>query len=159
MIVVSDTSPLSCLIKTQNLFLLQKVFGEVVVPLSVYKETLELKTFGYDLREFENAVWLKVNSPQTKEIAEIKDLDEGEADAIALAIELKADLVLIDERNGFDAARKLGLVVTGLLGVVIEAKEQKLIPSGKQLIDQFRSEGGMWIGPKLYEQVIKLLNE
>jgi predicted nucleic acid-binding protein len=161
MIVVSDTSPLSCLIKTKNLFLLERLFGEIIVPPAVYRETLELKSFKIDLSEFESASWIKKYSPQN--LDKLKDklssLDEGEAEAIALAIELKANLILIDERGGFNKARELGLAATGLLGVVLFAKEKGIITSGKQLIDQFISEGGMWVGPNLYKQVIQSLNE
>lgn len=141
--------------------MLQKVFGEIVIPLNVFRETLELKSFGYDLTEFETSSWIITNSPQKFKSLEkrLAGLDEGEADAIALAIELHADLILIDERLASAKARELGLKVTGLLGVVLEAKEKGIIKSGRDLVDLFRNVGGLWISDKFYEQVIETLNE
>src|SRR5207253_292954 len=72
--------------------------------------------------------WLQIVSVSTPQPeGSLADLDRGERDAILLALQLKADLVLMDERDGVDEARRLGLVVTGTLGVLDRAAERGLI--------------------------------
>ncbi len=161
MLVISDTSPLSCLIKVRKLDLLQKLYKQIVIPFSVHRETLDMKSFGYDISDFENATWIEVAPLHRypKYENQLSNLDAGEAEAIALALEIKADLILIDERLGAAAAAKMGLNVTGTLGIVVDAKERGIIVSGKELIDELRTKGGLWISDNLYNSVLGLLNE
>ena len=60
MLVISDTSPLSCLIKVGKLDLLQQLYKQLVIPFSVYRETLDMKSFGHDISDFEGAPWIEV---------------------------------------------------------------------------------------------------
>jgi len=112
-------------------------------------------------RIFEKASWIEVMQTHHYQQYEsqLSNLDEGEAEAIALALEIKADLILIDERLGAAAAIKMGLNVTGTLGIVVDAKERGIINSGKELIDELRTEGGLWISDHLYNSVLNLLGE
>ncbi len=71
--------------------------------------------------------WLHVIPSSTPSRIIIADLDLGERDAILLALDLKADLLLMDERDGVDEARRLGLSVTGALGVLDRGAERGLI--------------------------------
>jgi hypothetical protein len=161
MLVISDTSPLSCLIKTGKLDLLQQLYKQLVILFSVYRETLDMKSFGYDVSGFEKAPWIEVMQAHHYERYknQLSNLDAGEAEAIALALEIKADLILIDERLGAATAIKMGLNVTGTLGIVVDAKERGIIKSGKELIDELRTKGGLWISAHLYNSVLDLLNE
>jgi len=68
--------------------------------------------------------WIKPKALQADKVARLlaSTLDPGEAEAIALALELSADLILLDERDGRSAAERAGLRVTGVLGVLLRAK-------------------------------------
>ena len=96
-------------------------------------------------------------SPRRAELL-LTDLDRGEAEVIALAQELNADLVIIDERLARRHAKRLGLNLTGTLGVLLKAKRQGLLPAIKPLIDQLR-HGGIWLSDALVAEALKLAEE
>ena len=87
-----------------------------------------------------------------------EDLDPGEAEAIVLAIERRADL-LVDERRGRRTATAAGIMVTGLLGVVAEAKRAGRIDLVKPVLDELIQTARFWIGPDLYAEVLAELGE
>jgi len=87
------------------------------------------------------------------------NLGAGEAEAIALALELRADTLLMDERRGRIAAAAAGLKVIGLLGVLLEAKHQGAIPATKPVLDELISKGGMWLSTELYQQALRQAGE
>lgn len=87
------------------------------------------------------------------------ELDIGEAEAIALALEMKVDQVLIDERRGRMVAARLNLGYTGILGILVEAKSQKLIFAVKPLLDALINQAGFWVAEPLYMRVLQLVDE
>ena len=87
------------------------------------------------------------------------EIDLGEAEAIVLALERRADLLLVDERRGRRIAAKLGLRATGLLGTLAEAKRRGLVARVKPLLDDLRLRAGFWIGEDLYAEVLTALDE
>jgi len=86
-------------------------------------------------------------------------IDLGEAEAIALALELQAGLLLMDERRGRIVATRYGLQVTGLLGVLIQAKRNHLIPIVKPLIDQLIEQVDFRVSDQLYTTILKIAGE
>lgn len=162
MIVVSDTSPISGLLLIGELHLLPALFGRVVVPKKVMHELLVLEThFGYDLSELKTAAWL-----QTETVLDVTAvgrlqtfLDDGESEAIVLARELHAKYLLMDEREGRDAAADFGLKTIGLLGVLVMAKNVGLVLSVRQLMDALRSKARFFIAQKLYEHILTQVGE
>ncbi|MBI5303457.1 MAG: DUF3368 domain-containing protein [Chloroflexi bacterium] len=88
----------------------------------------------------------------------LSDLDRGEAEAIVLAQELGADLVIIDERIARKHARRLGLKLTGTLGVLLEAKEHGFISAVKPLIEEL-VQGGIRLGADVIEESVRLAGE
>jgi len=84
-----------------------------------------------------------------------QELDPGEAEAIALALETQAELLLMDERLGRDTARHLGLPFTGLIGLLVEAKRKGLIPGIKHELDALRDIAGFRIADLLYRQILR----
>ena len=87
------------------------------------------------------------------------ELDAGEAEAIALAVESNANLILLDERLGRRAAHRLGLTVVGTLGVLIAAKDRGLLAAVRPVLDALRADAGFWITDELYNAVLKAANE
>lgn len=94
-----------------------------------------------------------------KQLQNIAQLDPGESEAIALALEIKADLLLIDERRGRTEANRLGIRITGLLGVLVEAKMQSLIPTVQPLMDDLIATSEFRVSPALYHQILALVKE
>ena len=87
------------------------------------------------------------------------NLDIGEAEAIALALELKADELLIDERLGRREAVRLGLSITVVLGVLLIAKNRGLIAKVKPIMESLISQANFRISHQLYEEVLQTANE
>lgn len=161
MIVVSDTSPIANLIQIGKLELLRDIFQEVLIPTVVYEEVLALRNFGFDLSEFEHSTWIKALEIHDTLRAEqlMNELDAGESNAIVLAQEVAADWILIDERAGTRVAEKMGLHPIGLIGVLIKAKEKKLIEAVLPIVLELREKAGFWIGDKFLTRIKQDLGE
>jgi len=87
------------------------------------------------------------------------ELDEGEAQAIALAIQLPAELLLLDERRGRAIAARLNLKIVGLLGALIEAKHRGFLAAIKPVLDDLITVAGFWISHELYDRVLQVAGE
>ncbi len=83
-----------------------------------------------------------------------RDLGAGEAEAIVLAREVRADLVLMDERMGRTVAKRLGLRVTGLVGVLIEARERGLLTDADTVVNDLHQRAGFWLSNELRRMVV-----
>jgi predicted nucleic acid-binding protein len=161
MIIVSDTSPVSNLILIRRLDVLQKVFSEIIVPPAVDAEIRALKQFGKDLSEYENAGWIEIIAPRNQQKLQTfkAKLDEGEAQAIVVALETNCDLLLMDERIGTNIARREGLNTIGLIGVLIKAKEKGMIESIGEVLSELRNQASFWIGEELERKILKEIGE
>lgn len=164
MIIVSDTSPITNLAAIGQLDLLRQLYSRVIIPQAVYNEMVNVDKVVPGAVEVQQLSWIQtiavVNSQQVTEIQEKQDnIDLGEAEAIILSKELKADLLLMDERRGRAVATSYGLNVTGLLGVLLQAKKQGLIPAIKPLIDQLIATADFRVSQKLYAIVLQSADE
>ena len=161
MIVVGDTSVISNLFLVGHLDILESLFHSVVIPQKVQDELLELQGFGIDVNPILHAPFIVVKTPANQALVQqfLTEIDEGEAQAIVLALEINADLILVDEMKGRAIAEQQGLHVTGLLGVLLRAKKHGLLPSIKPVLEQLKNEIGFYISDKLLLQIIKLANE
>lgn len=161
MIVVSDTSPIANLLLVNKLTLLHEIFSNVIISPTVYREILALEQFGVDLTEFKQINWIQVQQPVKSADVEAlrKDLDTGESEAIILALELQADWILLDERQGTKIAETFGLHPIGLVGILIKAKQQKLINAVIPVIEELRRKAGFWISDSFLSRIKELVNE
>lgn len=156
--VVSNTTPIISLLKLNRLEILKDLYGQVRIPLAVYQEIEAGKSKGYyqDLSQIDWVLISKVaNEPAVKSFP---DLDAGEAEAIVLAIETNADLILLDERLGRFHAKHAGLNVTGTIGILIRAKKQNLIKELKPLLTEL-TEKEVWISDKLKQKILNQVRE
>lgn len=161
MIVVSDTSPINNLAAIGALDLLKELYGTVVIPEAVYQELTDPDFPVAGATEVQTLEWIQTQAVSNRVLIEAlsSELDPGESEAIALALEIKADQVLIDERRGRLVAARLDLRYTGILGVLVEAKAQELIVAVKPLLDALMSQAGFWIAKPLYESVLVFVEE
>lgn len=153
MIVVSDTSPITSLTDVGKVELLLVLYGTVVVPREVARE---LERGRVTLPR-----WLQVRdvSDRAAVMRLETELDLGEAEALALAVELKADQVLIDEQLGRAVAARLGLRHIGVLGVLLEAKQQGHLEAARPVLDRLVETAGFWIAAELRRRVLEAAGE
>jgi predicted nucleic acid-binding protein len=128
MIVVSDTTPLNYLILIDATSVLPPLFGRVYAPPAVMQELLDPRG-PQSVRAWAGSPpgWLTVQAPTQVDETLPKGLHKGEVEAIALACELAAAWVLIDERKASREAERLGLRVAGTLGILEEAGARDLL--------------------------------
>lgn len=161
MIVVSNTSPIINLAAIGKLDLLRKHFGEIIIPRAVHDEiTIKGRGEPGD-SEVRTLDWLKTIEVEDIPLLTIlrRELDPGEAESIALAVQLKAGLLLIDEADARKVASNLGLCFIGLLGLLVKAKEKGYIKKVKPLMDRLKGEAGFWIEDNLYQYVLNTVRE
>lgn len=157
MSVVSNASPLINLARIGKLDLLRQLYGELFVPEAVWREVVIEGVGQPGADEVRAATWIKTQSVTNTPLVHAlrQELDAGEAEAIVLALEIQAELLLMDERVGRETARHLGLHYTGLIGVLVEAKGKKLIDAIKPHLDALRNVAGFRISEALYARVLQ----
>jgi predicted nucleic acid-binding protein len=135
-IVISDTSPINYLVLIGKQDILPALFDRIIVPQSVVRE-LSAAAAPHSVRRWIAAPpsWLEIREPAKSPGPELFLLGDGERDAIQLAEELKADLLVMDERAGREEALKRGLPVIGTLGIVEQAAERGLLDFAVMLAD------------------------
>ena len=161
MLVISDTSPISNLILIGRLELLQSLYGIIIVPPKVHVEILALEGFGEDITAYTKADWFEIKVPKNESLVQVLlgTLDEGEAEAIALAKELSADYLLIDERKGWKIADGMGIASVGLIGVLLRAKRDGLLPAVMPVVDELRLKAEFWLKDNFYEEIRNMAGE
>ncbi|MDX2199066.1 MAG: DUF3368 domain-containing protein [Phycisphaerae bacterium] len=151
MLVVADSSPLNFLVRMQCVDVLPTLFTTVLIPTHVADE-LSRPTTPVEVRDFiaNPPSWLLIRIPS--KIQQIPKLHVGELAAISLACEVKASLILLDDRDARTAAARLGLDVTGLLGVLERADQRGLLnleDIARRLPEDYH------IDPALVEQAVQ----
>jgi hypothetical protein len=160
-IIVSDTTPLSELAKIGKVALLSNIFGKVIIPDEVANEiaaannslvtAVLLQKHNFELRS--------VSNPQkVLDLFHNTKLDLGECAAILLAEELQADQLLIDDLAARKEAQKRGLPMIGTVGILVIAKQQGLITSVKEVLDELIANGTR-ISQTLYQQALTIAGE
>ncbi len=164
MIVVSDATPIISLMKAGQLELLQKLFGAVCIPKAVYQELTENEAFPEEIRIVQECEFLYVqeagNEKAVAILRNITGLDAGESEAIILADEKQSDVLLMDEHKGRQVAKKMGLTITGTIGILAQAFDEGML-DGKDVegcIERLR-ESGIRISEKLYQKLRKYVGQ
>jgi hypothetical protein len=155
--VVCNASPLINLARVGQLSLLSRLFGRVLLPEAVWHEVVEEGQGQPGGGEIGEAAWIDRRVVANRQLTHSlrQDLDPGEAEAIALAVEIEADLLLMDERLGRETARHFGLRCLGLIGVMCAAKQRGYLVALKPFLEQLRDSAGFWISSALYGQVLR----
>ena len=158
-LVVVNTTPIIVLSLIGKLDLLHLLYGQVVAPPSVQAEVLAGGRDGIGSSELQGASWLRITALQDPRRADLlADLDRGEAEVLALALELNADLVIVDERLARLHAKRLGLTLTGSLGVLLRTNQLGHVKAVAPLIRRLR-QGGIHLSDMVVAQVLALADE
>jgi predicted nucleic acid-binding protein len=147
--IVSDSSCLILLTNIGELDILEKLYGEIIITSIIALEyKLSLPS------------WIKIMDPKNIEYQNelVKTIDIGEASAIALAVELVNCELILDDKLARKMATRLGLIFTGTLGVLVEAKDVGLIPLLKPLFDKIEQTDFRYT-KELLEATLKSVGE
>lgn len=154
MIVVSDTSPICYLLLIGKIDILQTLYSSVTIPQTVADE-LRASESPLIVKRWitQPPNWLQIQSIETPQVIEPGKLDPGEQEAILLAEQLNADLVILDDKAARRSALERGLTIIGLLGIVKDAAELDLVDL-ETIFAKLR-EVGFWVAPSLLEHLLK----
>lgn len=143
MIVVANAGPLIALARVGRFDLLQSLYGQLYIPPAVRDEVLTSGFGRPGAEEVGMASWIHIVDVRDVTAVQLlrERLDAGESEAIVLAIQLDASLLLIDEARGRRVAEACGLNKTGTIGTLIAAKKRGLILEVTPLLDDLRTAG------------------
>ncbi|MEW6378517.1 MAG: DUF3368 domain-containing protein [bacterium] len=160
MVIVSNSTPIIAFSRINQMDLLQAIVNKLSIPLEIANELSEygkVKRKSLDLNEYQ---WITIQEIQDRSKVELllPSLDKGEAEVIELAIETKADLILIDELTGRKVAESFDLNVIGSVGILIKAKEAGKIRAVKPFIDEM-IEKGIRYSERFYKSLLYQIGE
>lgn len=160
---VSNTSPIFNLACIERLNLLPEQFGDVWIPEAVAAELREVPddAIRRTIEQAKQSGWPTSRPASNAALISLltADIHDGEAEAIALALEMNADHVLIDERDGRRLARQLGLRLSGVLGVLLRGKTMGRLRSIKTEIEALRVKAHFFIAVDLERAVLSKAGE
>lgn len=155
--IIFNTTPILSLLKINKLNILKELYGEIIIPYSVYKEIEVGKNKEYYLH-LKKISWIEiVRATNTNLYTDFNKLDKGELEVFQLYIELKADLVVIDEKIARDLARKNGIKHTGLIGILLKVKKLNLIENVSDLLIELKNKN-TFISDKIVNQILEIEN-
>ena len=158
MIVISDTTPIISLMKAGQLELLQKMFSIVHIPNAVYRELVENEAYSEEIRMVQKCEFILVeeveNAKSVTILQNLTGLDAGESEAIILADEKQSDVLLMDEHKGRQVARKMGITITGTIGILAQAFDEDILTREdvERCIERLK-ESEIRISEKLYQKL------
>jgi predicted nucleic acid-binding protein len=159
MIVVADASPLNYLIQIECEKLLRDLYACVLVPAAVVEELRHAGAPIMVARWMESMPeWIEIRRTTSPQDPALEVLDAGEREAIQLAEEQQADLLLIDERRGREEARRRGLATMGTLGVLLAAAERGLVDADAAF-QQLIAETTFRASPEVRANFLRLSRE
>jgi predicted nucleic acid-binding protein len=163
MFTVSNTSPLLNLAIINHLHLVKKQLQTVLIPNAVFTELRvdENLPGSAALKAALDQGWLIVQPVKNKAIVQLlrRDLDQGESEAIALAMDTNADLILLDEKEGRRIARSLDLTITGILGILLKGWRDGDVTSMPNLIAALRNQAHFHISLNLEREILQKIDK
>lgn len=161
MIVVSNTSPVTNLAAIGQFDLLRHLYSELYIAQGVWDELNAGGKPWPGSKEVSSAHWAHRHSVRNQSLVTAlrRDIDRGEAESIALALEMGADLILLDEKEGRHLAQRLGLRPLGVIGILLEAKKKGIIENVRIHLDGLRQTAGFWMTETFYHTVLKWADE
>jgi uncharacterized protein len=158
--VVCDASTLIALARIGQLDILGRVGARVMIPRVVYDEVVVKGVGKPGADEIRDAPWIETHEVADRDVvARFRAvLHAGESEAIALAQEIEADVIILDDEQARNTASAEGLRVVGLLAFLILAKERGIISHVKPLLDALRRQG-FFIGDDLYQHILRQTDE
>ena len=152
MTVISDASPLVRLCRIEALELLPTIDGTITMPDEVWNEVVVDAEKQPGAKAIRNASWIETQAVSNRDLVRAlrQDLDGGEAEAIALAVESDSPLLIMDEQHGRARADHFEIPCIGVIGVFIEARDNGHIQAVRPYLDALREEAGFHIGDPLY---------
>lgn len=161
MIVVSNTSPLTNLAAIGQFDLLRRLYSTLYIAEGVWDELNAHGGCWPGSDEVAAAPWISRHRVQNQALVTSlrRDLDRGEAESIALALEQRAALILLDEKEARRAAERQELRVAGVVGILLEAKRRGMVQAVRPHLDALRHAAGFYVRDALYERALKLAGE
>ncbi|MFA6225192.1 MAG: DUF3368 domain-containing protein [Methanoregula sp.] len=161
---VSDSSPLIHLAAIGRLSLIRDYYDSIIIPTAVWREVVEQGEGRKGAMEIKNVRadgWITVVSPKNAALikALLQDLHEGEAESIALAIELTAGIIILDETEARHCAEQHGLPVSGIIGILLQAKADGKIKSMRAELERLHKTGNFWISKSLHQMLLTTAGE
>jgi predicted nucleic acid-binding protein len=156
---ISNTSPLVYLYRIQAIDWLPQLFSSVWTPTAVVEELKEGQRRGFDVPHLRRYPWLEVVDPRATPSEWLSlDLGPGELAAMALALENRTRVLLLDDLLARRTTQAAGLRVWGTLKVLLEAKSHGLAERIEPLVDRL-GETGMWLSTEIRERILALAGE
>jgi hypothetical protein len=158
--IVSNSPPLIHLAKIDELQLLHNFYEQVLIPQAVYDECVTEGKAYKDAGPIAQADWLAVKGVEDRNLVILlnAELDRGESEAIALALQEQSDLLLLDDAEGREKARLYGLKYTGTVGILLRAKLTNKLPSLRNALDRLQ-DTGFWLDNRLYQKLLQEAGE
>lgn len=157
MIVVCNSGPLIALSKIKHLDILKEFFEEIIIPEAVWIEVVEKGKGRPGAKDIKESPWIRVKRVENKIAIEAlrHEIGAGESEAIILAMELNADLVLIDDKIARGIAVSMGLNVAGTLSIIYEAINNKCMNEKFEEIIKIMRKNNIWISDELIDVIQK----
>ncbi|HEY1787871.1 MAG TPA: DUF3368 domain-containing protein [Verrucomicrobiae bacterium] len=161
MTVIADTSVILNLCCIQQQELLQTLFREVIVPPEVSQEFIRAARVYPRFVGLTIPSWIRQQQPRAipESLRITPHLDLGEIAAIALALEIAADAILIDETSGRRAARQLGLTALGIVGILVRARIAGVLPAITPVFLQLEQKANFWLAPEVRADALRIVGE
>lgn len=158
---VSNSSPIMNLAAIGRLGLIKLKFGNVVIPDAVWCEVVIDGKGKSGAEDVENSDWIKIQSVRDKALVKAleKDLDSGESEAITLAVENNADVLLLDDKSARLIAANLGLNIIGIVGILIWAKKEGIIEQLSKELENLRKKANFRMSEDLIKRALQEVDE